>query len=167
MLKLVLALLLTLSVSLNTDLKKIRDLYMQMSRDEESAIALKNLVKNNQTISLTLRQAYSAAAEMALAKYKTNPITRLNTFNSGKKLLESLIKSDSSIFEIRYIRFTIQQNAPSFLGYTTELGRDRAFLITHLKFTKAEDPDLFSYTYAYLITHASLGSKELKLINSY
>ncbi|PBQ30988.1 hypothetical protein CNR22_04120 [Sphingobacteriaceae bacterium] len=164
MLKLYLLLVLTFSVTVSPDLKKIRALYSKMSQNEESANAFKDLVTNSQNVNLNLKQAYSAAVEMALAKYKYNPIAKLNAFNSGKNRLESIIKADSSIFEIRYIRFTIQQNIPSFLGYNNNLVKDRTFLINHLKLIKAEDPDLFSSVYAYLITRANLSEKENKTI---
>ncbi len=147
------------------DLKKMRAYYTTISEDEKSAISLKVLAKSNTGVPFNISRAYQAAAEMALAKYRNNPITRLNVFNSGKKMLESVVSADSTSLEIRYIRLAIQQNAPSFLGYNTSILKDRNYLINNLKYIRTTDPDLFSSIYAYLLTRATLTDKDKMRIN--
>lgn len=57
-----------------------------------------------------------------------NPISKLKTFNEGKKNLESAIKKEPYNPEIRFIRLSIQKNIPSFLGYKENIENDTEFL---------------------------------------
>src|SRR4051812_28711448 len=99
------------------DLQKLRGLFPVMSKQENAIEEIKTICTKTTALSKPLAAAYLAAAEMASAQYKINPLSKLSAFNSGKKMLEGAVNSDSINVEIRYIRYTIQNNAPSFLGY--------------------------------------------------
>jgi hypothetical protein len=146
------------------DLKKIREHFPLMSKQESSVTVIKEIALTSKDISVILKRAYYAAAEMTSAKYKLNPATKISTFNSGKKILEATILSDTGNVETRYIRYTIQQNAPSFLGYKANLTSDRTFLIKHLAPLRSSDPELFSSVYAYLLTYGKLTELEKDLV---
>lgn len=73
-------------------------------------------------------QGYVAAVQMMMAKYKFNPYTKLATFRAGQSQLEKLIQQNSNHVELRFIRYMIQQNAPSFLGYNGQLKSDKNYL---------------------------------------
>ena len=68
---------------------------------------------------------------MIEAKYAVNPINKLDKFNKGKSMIQSAIKLDSLDLEMRFIRFSVQNNLPAFLGYHDELSADRNFLQQH------------------------------------
>lgn len=150
--------------TVSADLKKIREHFPLMSKQETSVNVVKETALKSNDVSVTLKRAYYAAAEMTSAKYKLNPATKISTFNSGKKILEATILSDTANLEARYIRYTIQQNAPSFLGYKTNLSSDKFFLIKHLASLRSSDPELFSSVYAYLLTYGKLTEDEKALI---
>lgn len=69
---------------------------------------------------------------MSSAKHAWMPYEKLSLFNQGRELLESLIKSNPENIELRYIRYCIQLNIPSFLGYDNRVS-DKLFLQLHLK----------------------------------
>lgn len=64
-----------------------------------------------------------------MAKHYLNPISKLKTFNNGKKILESAIEKDKLNPELKFLRLSIQENSPSFLGYHNNIKEDKLFLI--------------------------------------
>src|SRR5690606_30883120 len=80
--------------------------------------------KNNSATHL----AYLGALQAILAKHVFNPISKLNTFKEGKKNIEQAIKIEPDNAELRFIRLSIQKNAPSFLGYRSRINEDIEFI---------------------------------------
>lgn len=76
--------------------------------------------KNNSAAHL----AYLGGAQTVWANHVVNPISKLNTFNKGKKNIESAIAKEPENVELRFIRLSIQKNAPSFLGYKSNVKED-------------------------------------------
>lgn len=77
--------------------------------------------------------AYLGAYQTVWANHIFNPLTKLATFKKGKKNIELAISKEPENIEIRYIRFSVQKNAPSFLGYNSHLKEDRDFLVKNKK----------------------------------
>lgn len=150
---------------LNQDLKKMRSFFNEINSSENAVEQLKNLSLNTNEVSNSLKMAYYAAAEMTSAQYKISPVSKINAFNSGKKILDKVVMIDSLNAEIRYIRYTIQTNAPAFLGYNKSIKSDKQFLIKKLNEIKQKDTELYSNIYAYLQVHGKLTEQEKKLIN--
>ena len=57
------------------------------------------------------------------------PIRKLDFFKRGRLLLETEIKNDPQNIEYRFLRLTIQENAPKFLKYDTKLISDKEIII--------------------------------------
>lgn len=151
--------------SVPTDLIEIRNLYEKLKDSEENTLALQNVAVKSISISPELKKAYLAVTHMALAQYKISPIYKWKAFSEGKERLEEAIKADSSDLEIRYIRLTIQQHAPSLLGYNTKINSDRNFLIANLPAIKKSDLDLFARIYTYLLIKGNLTELDKQFIN--
>jgi hypothetical protein len=147
------------------DLRKMRQYFNHMSKSEDVTIRMMEVSTNSQTISEPLKMAYYAASEMASAQYKFSPIAKINTFNSGKKKLDKAALADPTNIEIRYIRYAIQCNAPSFLGYNKSIKEDRELIFKNLSTLKTKDVDLFSHICAYLFTREKLTEAEKKQLN--
>lgn len=75
--------------------------------------------------------AYLGALQTIWANHIFSPISKLNTFNQGKKNIEKAVSADKDNAEIRFIRLSVQKNAPSFLGYNSMIKTDEAFLKSH------------------------------------
>ena len=75
--------------------------------------------------------AYLGALQTIWANHVFSPMSKLKTFNQGKKNIEKAVSSDKDNAEIRFIRLSVQKNAPSFLGYNSMIKTDEAFLKTH------------------------------------
>lgn len=138
----------------------MRELFLIINNSEAAVSRLKSLALQSKETRASLKSAYYAAAEMATAKYLLNPAAKLKTFKSGKKLLDLCITNDGMNVELRYIRFAIQTNVPSFLGYNKNVADDKLFLVDHLEPLKKKDVQLYSAIYAYLIYSRQLNPAE-------
>ena len=113
-------------------INQVRILFQSSATNENSCLKLTNILEeynesNNPTIA-----AYRACATMMMARYVLNPISKLSYFNQGKNLLEKCIEADKANIEIHYLRYTIQSNAPAFLGYNNSISNDKLFLLKNI-----------------------------------
>jgi len=121
-------------------LKSVRSLYQKAAINEKSC---KNLIEilspyNNNTNPLL--QGYNGCATMMMAKYTLNPFSKWSYFQKGKKMLENAIGADSTNIELRFLRFAVQTNIPSFLGYHGFIESDKKILLESISFLN--DPEL-------------------------
>lgn len=72
--------------------------------------------------------AYLGGLQTIWANHVFNPFSKLNTFKQGKKNIEEAIKKEPDNVEIRFIRLSVQKNAPSFLGYRSNINEDTEFI---------------------------------------
>ena len=75
--------------------------------------------------------AYLGAYQTIWANHVINPFSKLSTFNKGKKNLQKAVSLDGDNVEIRFLRYSIQKNAPKFLGYSDNLTEDKKFIESH------------------------------------
>ena len=112
-------------------LEQVRNLYVLAAEQEKSCEELiKNLEPYNEN-NHPLYAGYKAAATMLMAKYVFSPFSKLNNFKKGKNLLEKAISKDEKNVELRFIRYAIQLNAPSFLNYKDAVKDDKTYLINN------------------------------------
>lgn len=109
------------------DISRVRDLFLAAARSEDKVNELLKMTEKAGKDDLVL-MGYHGVARTLLAKYSINPVTKLNHFNKGKKILESALVASPNNIELRYLRLTLQENVPSLLGYSDMIEKDRAFL---------------------------------------
>jgi hypothetical protein len=151
--------------TISSDVIQMRELFSNMSKDKKIAQQLITLASLPSSTPENLRNAYLVSAEMALAQYKVNPVSKINTFNEGKIKLEKIIQSDTTNLECRYIRYAIQDNTPALLGYTKNKPNDRLFLIRSVGAIRRSDTDLYARVCTYLILRAHLNPQEKAMID--
>ncbi|MBK6729586.1 MAG: hypothetical protein IPG60_01040 [Bacteroidetes bacterium] len=76
--------------------------------------------------------AYRGAFQTIWANHTYNPVSKFNTFNAGKDNIEKAVTLSPNNVEIIFIRYSIQKNIPSFLGYKSNMQSDRKFLQNNL-----------------------------------
>ena len=116
----------------NSDLNEVRASYSKAVLDKKickKMIEELELSKEKSVIAL----AYLGAYQTIWANHVFNPLSKLATFKKGKNNIESAISKEPENVEIRYIRFSVQKNAPSFLRYNSHLKEDRDFLVKNKK----------------------------------
>ena len=108
-------------------LDDVRKNYSKMASNEElckSTIANLKEVKDNSATHL----GYLGGLQTIWANHVFSPISKLNTFKEGKKNIEQAIKKEPNNVELRFIRLSVQKNAPSFLGYQSNIKEDIQFI---------------------------------------
>lgn len=135
MMKILISFLLTsmLLTSLNnSDMNEVKTNFNLAVQDKNiSKKMMEKLEQYNEKSSVYL--AYLGGHQTIWANHVFNPSSKLQTFNKGKKNIELAVKNAPDNIEIRYIRFSVQKNAPSFLGYNSHLKEDKDFLVKNKK----------------------------------
>lgn len=110
-----------------TGLDVVRANYNKLVSDKElceKMIAELTETKNNSATHM----AYLGGLQTIWANHVFSPISKLNTFKEGKKNIEQAIKKEPDNVELRFIRLSVQKNAPSFLGYKSNINEDTEFI---------------------------------------
>ena len=119
-------------------LSEVRALYEKAATEEASCEKLIDLLASCGENEYLLC-GYKAGATMMMANYVNNPFSKLSYFNKGKEVLEKAIAADDKNTELRFLRFGVQSNAPSFLGYNDQLENDKKILLDALSSLKDMD----------------------------
>jgi len=69
-------------------------------------------------------EAYLGAALILKAKHVNSPISKLSFFKKGRKKLDDIIDKNPNFVEYRWLRYSLQKNAPGFLNYNKNLNMD-------------------------------------------
>ena len=137
---------------------EVRILYQKAAVNEEDCTKLIELLSSpNQNFS-PFYVGYKGCATMIEAKYKLNPWSKYSYFNKGRKLLEEAITKDKENIELRFLRFTIQTKAPSFLGYSKNIEDDKAAILRDLN--KVTDRSLKLLIISFLSKSTYLSNTE-------
>ena len=91
---------------------------------------------------------YKGGATMLMAKHTINPFSKLSYFKKGRNMLENAIQADQMNIELRFLRYSVQTNIPSFLGYNDHLTKDELFLRQSV--TSVKDSELKKIITSYL-----------------
>ncbi|MDQ8003241.1 MAG: hypothetical protein REI64_00500 [Pedobacter sp.] len=82
---------------------------------------------------------YKGATKMIMAKHVFNPITKLNYFNTGKKMLNKAIEKENNNVELVFLRYATQVSAPSILGYNSNIEADKKQILSGLNSDKLDE----------------------------
>ncbi len=115
-----------LSSENHVDLEYVRQHYAKASTDKNTCEAL--LTALGQTEASSVHLAYLGAFQTIWAKHVLNPFRKLSTFRLGKKSIEKAVQQSPESVEIRFVRLSIQQNCPAFLGYRQHIEEDKTFI---------------------------------------
>ncbi|MDR2271478.1 MAG: hypothetical protein LBF27_11300 [Sphingobacterium sp.] len=132
-----------LGQQLNID--KIRKDYAEAVKDED--LCERNFDLLDEGAKSTTEKVYRAAYEILLAKHMGNPFKKVGQFKEGKKHLEEIIKDNPNHIEARFIRWSVQVHAPSFLGYKDNIIEDKNFLVKNLHKLPNEEAKSIIYNY--------------------
>ena len=133
----------------SNNLKEIRELYFKVGLEKVELEDFEHLLNKNKNISYPELDGYRAVLWFLKAKDFFNPFRKYDAFVEGKKQLESLIKKYTNNLELRFLRLTIQENLPDFLGYNEQIDIDKVFIKKNLKDIQ-NDADLKARIVEYL-----------------
>lgn len=148
-------------LAVDNDIKHVRELYAKAAYTEDATNQLINYLSDKKELS-PLLLGYKGSATALLAKYSINPYRKVKYFNAGVAVVEKAIKKEPSNFELRYIRFSIQTNAPGFLGYYDNIASDKSFLLKGI--SAISDQDLKKNVTAFLKSSTEVTKAEKQKI---
>ncbi|TKB97117.1 hypothetical protein [Pedobacter cryotolerans] len=149
----------------DVEVATLRKLYYEAAENKAAVKKLSALLAKVNDNSDAILIGYRGATEMMEAKYAFNPVTKLSRFNKGKNYLEKAIKKEPKQAELRFIRFSIQTNLPSFLGYNDHIKIDKDVLINSI--VKIDDKQLKNNIIEYLIISKQCNQEEIKKIKNW
>jgi hypothetical protein len=138
---LILLLVVTYQASARTpDITELRALYYSAPADRAAANRFFSIMESLPVQADPLLTCYKGMAWLLKANFSINPYNKWTYFNKGKELLEAALKRDPGNVEIRFMRFCVQTNVPSFLNYNSQINTDRTMVLK--AWPKIEDNDL-------------------------
>jgi hypothetical protein len=147
------------------DVATLRKLYYEAAENKAAVKKLSASLVKVSDHSEAILIGYKGAAEMMEAKYAFNPVTKLSKFNRGKNYLEKAIRKDTKDVELRFIRFSIQTNLPSFLGYNDHIKTDKNLLFNAVP--SLTDKQLKNNIIDYLIISKQCNQEEIKKLKTW
>jgi hypothetical protein len=157
-----LMLLYTMFVTPDGQLKEIREMFYNASESRKAADEFKDKMRKLSAADPVLL-GYKAMSDMLQANYSFNPVNKITYFNRGKELLEKSIAMAPGNSELRFLRFSIQTNAPSFLAYRSKIDEDKGVIFKYLKESDL-DKDLERRIKEYLLSSKYCTDQEKKTI---
>lgn len=116
-----------ISFAQQLDFESLRKDYPLLVNNEKLCQTYIKQLGNLQSSS-PLHLGYLGCLQTIWANHVINPLSKLETFNKGKRNLELAIQKDPQSAELRFLRLSVQTNAPGFLGYKKNIKTDRSFL---------------------------------------
>ncbi len=108
---------------------------------------------------------YKGMASFMLANHAKLPTAKLKHFIDGKTNLEKAIKLAPENLELHYLRFTVQTSAPEFLGYRSDIRKDKIIIFGKLDNSEVQiEPDLRRRILEYLLRNRYCSGKEKKKV---
>ncbi len=121
-----------LSSAKTPEIEDVRVLFHKAESSQKVCVELIELLEPYNDKNNALFLGYRGSANMMMAKHLINPFSKLSYFKKGKLMLEKAIQFDQKNVELRFLRYTIQTNVPSFLNYSDNKENDRVFLLQSL-----------------------------------
>jgi hypothetical protein len=138
----VLAMTFFMSVDLRAgdqELVALRNLYYEAAAGKTDTESFEKFLKSSTGIKSSVIKGYQGLGLMLRAREAWNPYDKLKSFNKGKQLLDEAVKNDPSEMELRFLRFSVQNNVPSFLGYHDRMAEDKTVILTVYAYSKDAD----------------------------
>ncbi|MBA3898801.1 MAG: hypothetical protein H0X62_01100 [Bacteroidetes bacterium] len=137
----------------------IRSQYYKASEDSKEAEAfLEKLSSANEHNPLML--GYRGMSELITAKHAYNPYSKMSYFKKGMAFLEKSILLDPGNPELRWLRFSVQTNAPSVLSYSSNIADDKKYIVKVLLKQIRVDDDLQKRIYVFALQSPDFTKEE-------
>jgi len=136
----IMCLLISHSIYSNETAINFRDYYYGVCLDETSIQEFDTYLSLYKDSKDPTVNGYQSVIWFLWADYYVNPLKKWKYYSKGVIKLDQLIESYPDNLELRFLRLTIQENVPKFLGYNKNLKEDKEFIYKNL--TNILDKDL-------------------------
>jgi hypothetical protein len=112
-----------------------------------------------------LTQAYVAYFTALKARHVTSPYEKIKHVRSFDLTIKKAVALAPNNLEIRFLRFSIQDQLPTYLGYSKELAADKKMILQQIQSHKVDVPATFKKEMkAVLLNSKTLSIAEKKII---
>jgi len=112
-----------------------------------------------------LTQAYVAYYTALKARHVMSPYEKITYVRSFDKAIKKAVALAPDNFEIRFLRFSVQDKLPSYLGFSKELVVDKKIILQQIQSHKVDVPANFKKDMkAVLLNSKTLSIAEKKII---
>ena len=140
---------------------QIRTLHQKAYDSDEDAMFFADYMEQIEYDNNVVIDGYKAMSKVFMAKNGWNPYKKYTSFKEGTDLLDESVKRDQNNVELRFLRYTVQCNAPSFLGYSENIEADKKFIISN--WPDISDMDLKNRIRNYMLGSENLSDQELSI----
>ncbi len=121
----------------NLDINDVRNNYKDAIVSKEKVISFNEYLKNVKKNDDKRLVAYKGAAIALTARHKKKAKVKSSIFKKGIEWVEYAIEKEPVNMEVRFVRLSIQQNSPKFLGYNKDIESDKNFIFTNFNTIKS------------------------------
>ena len=121
-----------------SDLTKLRETYIISHNDIQKCKELHSLSKNCNPKLDPVEFSYNIISNLMECNFIFNPLIKYKIFKESTQQLDGMIHLNPQHTEIRFLRYLVQLNSPTFLGYNTNLDDDYKFIIDNI-YSENED----------------------------
>lgn len=148
----------------DSEVKTIRN-YFYTGIDKEEYLDsldsfISRLIKNKIKSDYAILVAYRGACKSVRAVHTFWPLSKLNYVKEGLVDLDDAVLKEPNNIEIRFLRFSVLDNLPGFLGYGSDADSDAKVLFRLLNTKPQENSELISDVVEYLLNSNRLSKTE-------
>ncbi|MBW6484040.1 MAG: hypothetical protein K0B10_13390 [Vicingaceae bacterium] len=134
-------------------------------QDSKKAEALLKQIKVIKPKS-ALVMVYDGATCAVMAKNVWNPFSAVKLLKKSNEEMNRAVKLSPTNLEIRFIRFAVQKNIPSYLGLSNNLNEDKKYLIKHIDsfYNPKLSKEMRDYILWFMTDQGGYTEKQIELI---
>ncbi len=146
--------------------QQIRGSFLQGFEDQDKANELHTLLEGKVEDGAFFR-AYLGATKALLANHTQFIPAKYNYARQSVKLLDEAVELAPGDIEIRFLRFNIQNEIPSFLGMSRNVEEDRRFILESFAVLSLKNTDAAEMIAEYMVQSAGLDAENKQLFLAY
>ena len=127
------------SFLLPPSLSQLRALYKDASSNVTIAHKLHEDLKEVDKHDNAVLYAYKGGVMTLMARHTKKKKDKKEFFKNGAEAIEFAVSKAPHKIEIRFIRLTVQESAPRFLKYHTNIEEDKQFIINNFEHTVSKE----------------------------
>lgn len=116
----------------STNIKEVRKMYPLAMEDSGITDELYKDLSNVSEADNIILYGYKGAILTLKAKHAKSIKEKKNFFKEGVGIIESALASNPDNIELRFIRLSVQENAPKIIKYNTKIEEDKNFILKNL-----------------------------------
>ena len=123
-------------LNFSSETKELRKLFYEATENADSSAALFKKLRSANKQSPAIIFGLKGMSYFLEAKHSYNVYQKFSYFNKGKSILDAAINMHPKNRELRFFRYTIQDNAPLFLDYNDDLKVDKKTILLNIETEK-------------------------------